>query len=120
MRFFKDLLNNKKFEISKSLQSQFLDEYYFLFYEKNMENQKGGQKSIIYDKDCIPLNPTYIDVRDKKYVYFPITIGQVGLAVFHTYLKTNSEKDKNRFLIFVEWFYEDAKFYKKPVSVFEK
>ncbi|PID58435.1 MAG: hypothetical protein CR986_07890 [Ignavibacteriae bacterium] len=73
-----------------------------------MVNQKGGQKSIIYDKDGIPMNPTYIDVKDKKHVYFPITIGQVGLAVFHTYLKTKSEDDKKRFLKFPEWFSQNV------------
>ncbi|MCP5063461.1 MAG: hypothetical protein GY936_13495 [Ignavibacteriae bacterium] len=73
-----------------------------------MENQKGGQKSIIYDDDGIPMNPTYVDVKDKDFVYFPLTIGQVGLAIFHTYLKTNSEKDKERFLKFPTWFFNNA------------
>ncbi|MCJ7813660.1 D-glucuronyl C5-epimerase family protein, partial [bacterium] len=31
--------------------------------------------------------------------------GQMGLAVFHTYLKNNSVVDKDRFLQFVNWFY---------------
>ena len=108
LRVLKDILNPTQYKIADDLHSQKLNEYYFLFYEKQMENQKGGQKSIVYDKDGIPLNPTYIDVKDKKYVYFPITIGQVGLAVFHTYLKTKSESDKKRFLKFVDWFYQNA------------
>ena len=108
LRILKDIINPIQYKISNNLHSENLTEYYFLFDENQMENQKGGQKSIVYDKEGIPLNPTYIDVRDKKYVYFPITIGQVGLAVFHTYLKTKSESDKNRFLKFVDWFYKNA------------
>ena len=69
-----------------------------------MENQKGGQKSIIFDANGIPINPTYVDVKDKDYVYFPITIGQVGLAIFHTYLNTKNEDDKKRFLNIADWF----------------
>ena len=104
----KDILKPNRYEIADDINSQNLAEYYFLFDENRMENQKGGQKSIVYDNEGIPLNPTYIDVKDKKYVYFPITIGQVGLAVFHTYLKTKSEEDKNRFLKFADWFYQNA------------
>lgn len=108
LRVLKDILNPTQYKIADDLHSQKLNEYYFLFYEKQMENQKGGQRSIVFDKKGIPLNPTYIDVKDKKYVYFPITIGQVGLAVFHTYLKTKSEIDKDKFLKFVDWFYQNA------------
>ncbi|PID30112.1 MAG: hypothetical protein CSB55_00350 [Candidatus Cloacimonadota bacterium] len=85
-----------------------LKEYYFLFREDTVVNQKGGQKSIVSDENGIPMNPTYIDVKDKDYVYFPITIGQVGLAVFHTYLQTKSEEDKERFLKFPRWFADNA------------
>ena len=108
LRILKDILRPIQYKISNDLHSHQLSEYYFLFYEKQMENQKGGQRSIIFDKKGIPLNPTYIDVKDKKYVYFPITIGQVGLAIFHTYLKTKSENDKERFLKFVNWFHNNA------------
>jgi len=108
LRVMKDIFNPIQYEISDDLHSQKLGEYYFLFYEKAMENQKGGQKSIVFDKEGIPVNPTYIDVKDKDYVYFPITIGQVGLAVFHTYIQTKSEQDKKRFLKFLKWFKDHA------------
>jgi len=113
LRILKDIFNPIQYKIANNLHSKNLAEYYFLFSEKQMENQKGGQKSIVYDKDGISLNPTYIDVKDKSFVYFPITIGQVGLAVFHTYLKTKSEEDKNRFLKFADWFYQNAEVTKK-------
>ena len=110
LRILKDIFNPIQYKIANNLHSKNLAEYYFLFSEKQMESQKGGQKSIVYDKDGISLNPTYIDVTDKKFVYFPITIGQVGLAVFHTYLETKSENDRNRFMKFVDWFYNNAEF----------
>jgi len=108
LRIWKDIFNPTIWPITKDLWSQKLGEYYFVFTEEAMENQKGGQKSIVYDDNGIPMNPTYVDVKDKDFVYFPITIGQVGLAIFHTYLKTNSEKDKERFLKFPNWFFNNA------------
>jgi len=107
-RIWKDIFNPTVWPISNDLWSKRLREYYFVFTEQAMENQKGGQKSIVYDKNGIPMNPTYIDVRDKDFVYYPITIGQVGLAVFHTYLQTNSDSDKGRFLKFPKWFLDNV------------
>ncbi|MCK4448328.1 MAG: hypothetical protein KAW56_14755 [Candidatus Marinimicrobia bacterium] len=107
-RILKDLFKPTKWDIAENLHEQQLKEYYFLFQEKALENQKGGQKSIVFDANGIPMNPTYIDVKDKAFVYFPITIGQVGLAVFHTYLLTKSDRDRQRFMKFVDWFYEHA------------
>ncbi|MBN1637649.1 MAG: hypothetical protein JW866_01690 [Ignavibacteriales bacterium] len=115
-RILRDVLKPIKWKISKDLHSQKLGEYYFLFTEEAVRNQKGGQKSITFDEDGIPMNLTYIDVKDKDKVYFPITIGQVGLAVFHTYLKTKSEVDKNRFMRFVNWF-DDNKLYDNKLGL---
>ena len=103
-RILKDMLKPVQWEIAEDLKSQELGQYYFVFSERAMENQKGGQKSIIFDANGIPINPTYVDVKDKDYVYFPITIGQVGLAIFHTYLNTKNEDDKKRFLNIADWF----------------
>ncbi len=108
LRILKDLTKPIKWSITKDLESHELKEYYFVFTEKAMENQKGGQKSIIYDDNGIPMNLTYIDVKDKDFVYFPITIGQVGLSVFHTYLYTKAINDKKRFLQYVDWFYNNV------------
>ncbi len=108
LRILKDITKPVNWTLSDDLNSFQLKEYYFRFSEKAMENQKGGQKSIIYDNSGIPMNPTYIDVKDKDYVYFPITIGQVGLAIFHTWLETKENSDKARFLKYVDWFKENA------------
>ena len=105
----KDLLRNKiAYSLADNLTSQQLGYYYFLFDENRVS--KGKDQALInkFDKNGIPINKTYIDVTDKDFVYFPISIGQMGLSVFHTFLKTNSEEDKNRFLKFAEWFYDNA------------
>lgn len=111
-RILKDLVSPTLWPISTDLKSKELGEYYFVFDEKIIENQKGGQKSIISDADGIPMNPTYIDVKDKIAVYFPITIGQVGLAIFHTWMKTKADSDLIRFLNIANWFTENAEFSK--------
>ena len=107
-RILKDIFNPRVWTITKELHSQELKQYYFIFTEQTIANQKGGQKSVVINKNGIPENLTYIDVTDKESVYFPITIGQMGLAVFHTYLQTKSEQDKKRFLKFVDWYYDNA------------
>ncbi|MBC8526539.1 MAG: hypothetical protein ISS28_02285 [Candidatus Cloacimonetes bacterium] len=108
-KFATDLKSPKvRYNISNDLHSNLLKYYYFVFEEERVSAGKDQALISKWDNNGIPLNKTYIDVKDKKYVYFPITIGQVGLAVFHTYLKTKSESDKQRFLKFVDWFYENS------------
>lgn len=107
-RIWRDITKPTRWPISDDLHSQRLGEYYFLFTEERVINQKGGQPSITFDEHGIPMNYTYIDVAEKDTVYFPITIGQYGLAVFHTWLKSGSEEDKARFLRFPDWFLNNA------------
>ena len=85
-----------------------LSEYYFIFEEQRVE--KGKDQALIKERDGngIPLNQTYIDVSEKKLYYSPISIGQMGLAVFHTFLDTENQKDLERFLKFPDWFVENA------------
>jgi len=108
-KFTTDLKSPKvRYNISNDLHSNLLKYYYFVFEEERVSAGKDQALISKWDNNGIPINKTYIDVTEKKYVYFPITIGQVGLAVFHTYLKTKSQNDKNRFLKFVDWFYQNA------------
>lgn len=93
------------FPVASDLHSQKLKTYYFLFTE---DPQKLNPLISKFDKNGIPLNRTYIDVADQKYIYFPISIGQIGLAVYHSFLKTKLEKDKSRFLSFADWFLNNA------------
>jgi len=113
-KLFSDLKRPRKaFELSEDLHSAKLGYYYFLFSERRVSAGKDQKLISRFDEDGIPLNKTYIDVKDKEYVYFPISIGQMGLAVYHTWLKTGSDQDKKRFLKFAEWFYKNAEINKK-------
>ncbi len=100
--------SNDTYKIPSNITSQKLEKYYFDFQEKRIS--KGKDQALIdkFDENGIPINKTYIDVTDKDFVYFPISIGQMGLSIFHTYLETKSDKDKNRFLKFVDWYYNNA------------
>lgn len=96
------------YKIADDFTSRQLGEYYFVFNESSVS--RGKDQSLIknFDEDGIPLNSTYIDVAEKKMVYFPISIGQLGLAVFHTYLETGSKLDQGRFLKFADWFLDNG------------
>ena len=69
-------------------------EYYFLFNEKELLS--GGSQDFHFDEKGIPVIPTYVDVDEERMHYFPISIGQYGLAIYHTYLDTSSKKDKKK------------------------
>ncbi len=108
-KFLTDLKSLKeRYAIPGDLHSPQLGPYYFIFREQRL--QAGKDQALIkkFDANGIPINKTYIDVTDKDYVYFPISIGQMGLAIFHTWLESGEESDRQRFLKFVDWFYENA------------
>jgi hypothetical protein len=108
-KLFRDVTRERKiYELSADVHSHCLREYYFLFNEERLQDGKDQALIHRFDEKGIPVNRTYIDVKDKEFVYFPISIGQVGLAVFHTFLETRSDADKNRFLNFVEWFQQNV------------
>ncbi len=98
----------ERYPIASDLHSQILGDYYFVFNENRVSAGKDQALINKFDENGIPINKTYIDVKDKDHVYFPISIGQMGLSVFNTYLQTKTEEDKKRFLKFAEWFYANA------------
>lgn len=82
--------------------------YPFLFDEEILK--KGGSQDFSFDSEGIPIIPEYIDIRkgkEKKYHYFPISIGQYGLAIYHSYLKSKDSKDRDRFLKIADWYYDN-------------
>ena len=97
-----------RYALSEDISSNYLGEYYFVFEEKRIAAGKDQKLISKFDEDGIPINRTYIDVEDKAYVYFPISIGQMGLSVYHSYLLSKSDRDKKRFLNFAEWFYKSV------------
>ena len=103
--FFDIFLSNINLQISKNNESKILGYYYFKF----IENPKVLNRQIKkLDKDGIPLNASYVDVEDKnKLYYYPISIGQYGLAVYHSYLDNKSDEKRDYFLRIAEWFYNN-------------
>lgn len=110
LKFLTDMrrLREKGYDLADDVNSGFLGYYYFLFDEGRVASGKDQKLISRFDENGIPINKTYVDIVDKDFVYFPISIGQMGLSVFHTYLKSKSEKDKLRFLKFAEWFVNNA------------
>jgi len=96
------------YTIADDLTSQTLGEYYFVFDELRIRDGKDQALITTTDENGIPLNKTYVDVEGKELVYFPISIGQMGLSVFHTYLNTGTDKDLDRYLKFAQWFMENC------------
>ena len=60
-----------------------------------------------FDKNGVPLNKPYIDVKEKIDRYYPISIGQYGLAVFHSWIKTCDISKKEHFLRIADWFVQN-------------
>ena len=87
--------------------SKDLNEYYIVFEEKDL-NTRGGNKPFQFDENGVPKIHSYIDDEKAGYYYYPITIGQYALAIYHTYLKSNDPEKKNHFLRIADWFVDSA------------
>ena len=108
-KILRDLKSSERpYELAEDVFSQQIGHYHFLFKEQRVAAGKDQALIKKFDENGIPINKTYIDVTDKEYVYFPISIGQMGLSVFHSYLQTKNEEDKKRFLKFCDWFEKNA------------
>ncbi len=95
----------ERYRISKDLYSEKLGEYYFLFEE---DTQKLNRLITGFDDEGIPVNSPYIDVENPKTHYYPISIGQYGLAVFNSFILTRSDEKKNHFIRIANWFYSNS------------
>ena len=105
-KFKKDITRDRQiYEIGADLHGPELKEYYFIMTEAQMLS--GHSQQYQFDEKGIPIIPSYIDVEKQEMLYYPISIGQYGLAIWDTFLKTGSEEDKTRFLNIAEWFYQN-------------
>lgn len=106
LRKLKDDIFSRKdvYKISDDLHSNKLGEYYFLFEE---EPSKLNKLIAGFDENGIPVNSSYIDVKEKKLHYYPISIGQYALAVFNTYVKSGSTEKEMQFIKIADWFYSN-------------
>ena len=98
----RDLFGKPDWQIINDPNSSGLKEYYLVFEE---DPKKLNRLIADYDEKGVPLNSTYIDVQEKKLHYYPISIGQFALAVYHSWIKTNNTEKKEYFLRIAEWFY---------------
>ena len=96
------------YPIPENIKSQNLDYYYFKFSEKELLD--GTHQALLktFDENGIPLNTAYIDVEEPNLHYYPISIGQFGLAVFHSYLETKAKEKKLHFLRIADWFCDNV------------
>lgn len=83
-------------------------DYYYIKFRESAINNRGGNKPFQFDEKGIPLIHSYIDVQKPGYYYYPITIGQYGLSIFHSYLETEDESKKEHFLNIADWFLTTA------------
>jgi hypothetical protein len=79
-----------------------LGHYYLLFDEEELKRSFAFH----FDAGGIPVIPTHVDVEPRRLHYYPITIGQYALAIFHTWLSSGREQDRWRFLRLADWFVE--------------
>ena len=93
------------YALAEEVHAPELGEYYFVMTEAEL--RAGVSQNFHFDAEGIPLIPTYIDVEERKLIYYPISIGQYGLAIFHTWLKSGAAADRQRFLAIADWFYEN-------------
>jgi len=93
------------YKVSSDLTSAKLGQYYFVF-EENFKKLNKLLKE--FDNEGIPLNATYIDIETPSLHYYPISIGQYGLAVFHSYLKTQLSVKRDHFIRIADWFLKNV------------
>lgn len=103
-KLLRDFNANKDIELASDFTSPELGYYYIKFGD---DTSKLNRLIHSFDKDGIPLNSAYIDVKNKQLHYYPISIGQYGLSIFHAYKRTGSEEKKEHFLRIAEWFYKN-------------
>jgi hypothetical protein len=102
----KDLFRSRQiYQVATDLKASELRSYYFVMTERQMLS--GHSQKYHFDNEGIPIIPSYIDVEDQKMVYYPISIGQYGLAIWQTSLETGDENDKIRFLKIANWFIDN-------------
>ncbi len=102
-KFIKDVTRDRQiYQLADDIHSPELGEYYFIITEEQL--LAGHSQQYQFDPQGIPVIPSYIDVAEHRMIYYPISIGQYGLAIWHSYLKTRSDADKVRFLNIADWF----------------
>ena len=102
-KFLRDRSNPLRYASNTDdVQGARLGRYYLVFDEQELK----GSIDLRFDAEGIPEIPAYVDVEPRRPHYYPITIGQYALAVFHTWLRSSRQDDQRRFLRLADWFVE--------------
>ena len=102
-RFLRDLSSPLRYgSNTDDVNGASLGRYYLVFDEEELKRSIDFH----FDAEGIPIIPTYVDVEPRRLHYYPITIGQYALAIFHTWLRSSREDDRRRFLRLADWFVE--------------
>jgi heparosan-N-sulfate-glucuronate 5-epimerase len=102
-RLLRDLSNPLRYAINiDGVRGARLGQYYLVFEEEELKRSIDFH----FDAEGIPGVPTYVDVEPRRLHYYPITIGQYALAIFHSWLHSSREDDRRRFLRLADWFVE--------------
>lgn len=105
-RLITDFSDHRNMEIELSQKSSL--GYYYIKFKESEINTRGGNKPFKFDDQGVPQIHSYIDVEKPGYYYYPITIGQYALAIYHSYLESQSEEKKAHFLKIADWFVTSA------------
>jgi len=100
-KFLRDLSNPLRYASNTDdVHDARLGRYYLVFDEEELKRSIDFH----FDAGGIPVIPTYVDVEPRRRHYYPITIGQYALAIFHAWLRSSREDDWQRFLHLADWF----------------
>jgi hypothetical protein len=100
-KLLREFSANRRLEVNLDAPPGELGRYYLEFEEKRSRLNRLIHS---FDAEGIPLNAAYIDVENPRLHYYPITIGQYGLAVFHSWLATGDAGKRDHFLRVAGWF----------------
>ncbi|MDR1272993.1 MAG: D-glucuronyl C5-epimerase family protein [Odoribacteraceae bacterium] len=100
-KLLRDFNANRRLEVNMENPPGELGYYYIRFEEKL---SRLNHLIHSFDAEGIPLNTTYIDVETPRLHYYPISIGQYGLALFHSWLATGNVEKREHFLRVANWF----------------
>jgi hypothetical protein len=100
-KLLRDITANRRLEVNMEHAPGTLGFYYIKFEEKISRLNRLIHS---FDAEGVPLNTTYIDVERPRLHYYPISIGQYGLALFHSWLATGDEGKRDHFLRVAAWF----------------
>ncbi|WP_146492377.1 D-glucuronyl C5-epimerase family protein [Vibrio sp. T20] len=96
---YRDFTNPLKYTLSSEEELE-MGYYYFKFSTKEL--LAGGSQDFSFDEQGIPIIPHYMSNCNKKH-YYPISIGQYGLAVLHDYF-SGDEAAFKQFINIADWF----------------